>query len=364
MRPVIARARLKRVLPAKGWSSGSGCAPGGVPAGRRHLRVVAVEVGAERVGDDPRVQHAARHVEAEVGAVAHVDPEAAGHRLPDDGVHAAAPVHEAAGMARERVGQDVAGSEDLDHAGEDRVRIRVPAAGLGKRPELPEVDVEREIGLARDLRAQAKHRETPPGHPADLGVGLDAADEVPVLLRRADGGRDVDAVGPVERRVVVTLEPADDVGRQVCVNAGRGGLGDELPEARQRHAARTSLVDHGRRPGVDSDHVGLEAEAPGDVLVHVGVGIDQAREDDPAADVDDLARVVGPKRGRDHFDLSGPDAHVERGVQPLCGIDHAASAEHHVVRGSRHGVLLGPHPSTGPGLRRGRSGHAVGRARP
>ena len=329
------------MLPAKGWSSGSGWAPGRRARRPRDLGVVAVEIGAESVGNDPRVEDPARHVEAEVRAVAHVDAEAARKRLADDGVHVSRAVDEAAGMASEWMREDVPRTEDLDHAREDRVRIRVARPRLGERPELAEVDVEREVGLAGDLGAEAQDVEPPARHAADLGVGLDAANQVRVLLGGADGGGDVDAVGTVERRVVVALEPPDQIGGQEGVDPGRRRLGDELPEARERHAAWAALVDHRGRPRMHAHHVGLEAEAAGDVLVDVRVGIDEPGKDDLAAGVDDLARRAGCERRSHRRDAAVAHAHVERGVHALGRVDHAAAPKHEVVGAPRHGVLPG-----------------------
>ena len=95
----------------------------GRAGGRRHAGVVAVHVGAERVGHDAGVERDARHPVAEMRAVADVGLEPARERFLDDRVHLALAVHEAAGMAREGMREDVAGLQERHDLLEDRVGI-------------------------------------------------------------------------------------------------------------------------------------------------------------------------------------------------------------------------------------------------
>jgi uncharacterized protein (DUF736 family) len=71
---------------------------------------------------------------------------------------------------------------------------------------------------------------------ADLGMGLDAANDVEIGCRRLHGSVDIDPIRTVELRIVVALEPTDQVSGQECIDARLRGLGDEMPKAWQRHA--------------------------------------------------------------------------------------------------------------------------------
>jgi hypothetical protein len=95
-------------------------------------------------------------------------------------MHGAAAIDEAARMARERMGQDVARLQQRHDLGEDGVGVDAVAAVLGKRPELPEVDVERLVGTARDLGRLLHHLDAPAREPAELGMRLEALDDVGV----------------------------------------------------------------------------------------------------------------------------------------------------------------------------------------
>jgi hypothetical protein len=93
---------------------------------------------------------------------------------------------------------------------------------------------------------------------------------------------------------------------------------------------------------VHADHVGLEAESAGDVLVDVSVSVDEPRQDELIADVDDLAGVTSAE-GRSHRgDPSRAHRDIERTVEVLGRVDDAATLEQEVVGSSAYGVLLGP----------------------
>src|SRR5262249_2829669 len=150
------------------------------------------------------------HVEAEVRPVADVDPEPARHRLPHHRVQPAGLVDEPARVPGEGVGQDVAGPQEIEDLGQDVIGVGL--ASLGQRPEAGEGDVRGQVRAGADAGGQPEDLDAPAGQAADLGVRLDAPDEVAVLPRGPDGGVDVDAVGPVEGRVVVALQASDEVG--------------------------------------------------------------------------------------------------------------------------------------------------------
>src|SRR5258706_16332043 len=88
------------------------------------------------------------------------------------------PVDEASGMARERVGDDVAGLEERHDLLEDRVGIDAVRAGLRESPQLAEVDIERQVRALRDLRRLAQDLGSPAREPAALGGALEALDDV------------------------------------------------------------------------------------------------------------------------------------------------------------------------------------------
>ena len=162
---------------------------------------------------------------------------------------------------------------------------------LEARPQLAEMDVEREAGLARDLAAGLDHLEAPARLPADFGVRLDAAHDVEVLLGDAHGVIDVDAVRTVEVRVEMAFESADQIAGDEAQQPAVGGIDQKIAEAADGHAARTALIDQCGDAGAHADHVGVEAELAGDVFVHMRVGVDHAGGDQLAGDVDLLARL-------------------------------------------------------------------------
>src|SRR2546430_12940135 len=55
-------------------------------------------------------------------------------------------------------------------------------------------------------------------------------------------------------------------------------------------------------------YVGIEPEGAGDVLVDMGVGVDQPRGHDGPAQVHDLGAARRLELGRDRCDLAAPDA--------------------------------------------------------
>jgi hypothetical protein len=119
---------------------------------RRHVGVVAVHVGPERVGYDAGVERLARQAIGEMAAVADVDLQPAVERGLDDLVHLALAVDEAAWMARERMRQDIARPQLGDDALQNRIGVFAVRSALGQAPELAEVDIERQVGLASRSR--------------------------------------------------------------------------------------------------------------------------------------------------------------------------------------------------------------------
>ncbi len=193
--------------------------------------------------------------------------------------------------------------------------------------------IDRKIGAAPDLGRHFDDANAPAGKAADLGMRLDAANEVEIGLRGFHGGVDVDAVGAIEVGVVMSFQAADQIGRQKGQRARFGRLGNEMPETGKRHAGRATLIDQRGHAGLDADHIGVHAEAPGDVLIDMGVGVDQAGQDDLAGDVDDLFGAGREDIGLHCGDLAVTDRYVFQAVDSGGRIDHAASAQEQVEAG-------------------------------
>ena len=257
--------------------------------GRRHFGVVAVHVGAERMRHDAGGERVARDAIREMTAVADIDLQPGIDRGADDAVNLALTIDEAAGMARERMRQNIAGPQLRDHAFQDRVGIFAVGTALGQAPQRAEMDVKRQVGAAADLGRHFQNLDAPAREAADLGVALDAAHDVLVGVGRRHGGVDIDAGRAVEIGVVVAFKAADQIGRQEGKDLRLRLLDDEAAEAGQGHARRAALIDHGGDAGSHADHIRVQAEAAGDVLIDVGVGVDQARQHQLARNVDHLA---------------------------------------------------------------------------
>jgi len=112
----------------------------------------------------------------------------------------------------------------------------------------------------------------------------------------------------------MSFQASDQIGGQKGQRARLGLLGDKMPESGQRHAGRAALIDQRRHPGLHAHHVGVHAEPAGDILVDMGVGIDQSRQDDLAGDIDDLAGSGRQDIGLNRGDLAVADCHVFQAV--------------------------------------------------
>ena len=96
-----------------------------------------MHIGAERVRHDAGIERLARQPIGEVAAVPDVDLEPAVERSANHLVDLALAIDEAARMARERVCEDVAGTQFGNHAFEDRVGVFAVRPALRKAPKLP-----------------------------------------------------------------------------------------------------------------------------------------------------------------------------------------------------------------------------------
>ncbi len=222
--------------------------------------------------------------------------------------------------------EDVARLERLDDLIEDRIRIDGQAAAFRFRPQLTEVNVDGQSRVASDGRRDLHHVEPPAREAADLGVRLDAFHEVRVRLRRFDSGGGIETIRTVKIRIVVPFQSADDIRRQEREHARRRRFGDEMPEARHRDAAGAALIDERRDARAHAAQVGVQAEAAGHILVDVRVRIDQARQHQPAAAVDDLRVVLARREIRP--DRGNPvvlDEDVDDRIEAGCGIDDTAA---------------------------------------
>ena len=85
--------------------------------------------------------------------MADIDLEAAVERGADHVVDVAVAVDEAARMAGERVGENVARPQQRDDAGNDGVGVLAIGAALRQPPELAEMNIDRQPGPAPDPKS-------------------------------------------------------------------------------------------------------------------------------------------------------------------------------------------------------------------
>ena len=119
---------------------------------------------------------------------------------------------EAAGMAAERMRQNVARLHEIDDLREDAVRIDRLAALVRQWPQLAEMNVDRQPRAPADLGGGFDHLDAPARESAEFRVRLDSLDQIAIGFSDAHRSVDVDAVRTIERRIIVALETADQVG--------------------------------------------------------------------------------------------------------------------------------------------------------
>ena len=167
---------------------------------RRHMGVVAVNVGAERGRNNAGGKGLFGETIGEMAAVTDVDLQAAIERRLNHGMHFTLAVDEASGMARERMRQHVALSQQRDHALQDRIDVFAVGAAFRQAPELTEVHIDRQVCAASDLGRHFDDANAPAREATDLRMGLDAANDVEVQTwpplpwrryRRRPGCRDL-----------------------------------------------------------------------------------------------------------------------------------------------------------------------------
>src|SRR5215470_6836987 len=295
---------------------------------------VAVDVRTDSERHDPRVEGDARGVEAHVAAAADVDAYAARHGFEDQRMHIALARYEGAGMLRERVRENVARIEERYRVVDDTIGIDHRPVFF--RPEAAEVHVDRHLGGARRFLPQTQRLDAPARVAADIRVTLDALDEVAVLLDGVDRFADVDPVRAIEADMTMSEETAHEVVRDEGIDAGGGRVPDELSEALDGERGGAALVDDRGDARANANLVRVHPEITGDVLVDVGVRVDQTgghqlipRVDRAGGRARHLARHL---RDRSVFHRDVMDT-----IDPRGGIDHAATADDQVER--RHGIL-------------------------
>ena len=157
--------------------------------------------------------------------------------------------------------------------------------------------------------------------------------DVAVLADGAHRMLDVDPAGAVELGIEVPFEAPDEVVGDEGEHAARRRLGDEVPEAPDGHAARPALVDQGGRRRAYPDHVRVQPELSGDVLVDVGVGVDHPGDHELARHADHLRPDAGCEIGLHRIDTARPDPDVEFAVTSRRRIDDGTPFQDRVVRG-------------------------------
>ena len=112
----------------------------------------------------------------------------------------------------------------------------------------------------------------------------------------------------------MAFQSADQIGRNEAQDTAFRFFDDEMPEAGDGHATWAALVHHGGDAGAHTHHVCIETEAPGDVLIDMGMRIDHACDDDLPSNIDHLARGIRGKRGLDRCNATAADADIGNAV--------------------------------------------------
>ena len=146
------------------------------------------------------------------------------------------------------MGQNIAGTKQRDHPRQDRVDVFTVGAALGQAPQLSEMHIDRKLRATPDLGRHLDDADTPARKAADLGMRLDATNEVAIGGCRFHGGIDIDAVGAVKIGVIVSFQASNQIGRQKGIGARQRFLRDEVPKPRQGHAGRSALIDQRGHP--------------------------------------------------------------------------------------------------------------------
>ena len=188
------------------------------------------------------------------------------------------------------------------------------------------MDVDGEIRFLANARGEPHDLNAPAGKTAEFGMGFNPLDEVGIFPGGAHGCLDIHAIGPVERRIGMAFQPTHEVGLQKGIHTTLVWLHNELAETRQRHAARTTLIDQGGNPRVYPDYIGVKAKPAGYVLIHVRMGVDQTRQHQLARHIEHCLGVT-PRNVRTHRgDAAILYRYIVGAVDTLGRINHPATA--------------------------------------
>ena len=160
---------------------------------------------------------------------------------------------------------------------------------------------------------------------------LDAAHQIGVVARCLDDRLHVDAARSVKVDIAVAEEPTGEIGRDEREDARLRLLDNEFAKPVEGQRARAALIHHRSHPGADADEIGVEPEITRNVLVDMGVGIDQAWRHDEPRGVDDLGLSRIEFR-RDRRDVALADSDVADGIDPILRIDNPPALDDDVKR--------------------------------
>jgi hypothetical protein len=238
-------------------------------------------------------------------------------------------VHDAAGVRRTQVGQDIAVLEGI----QQQARQLGHTVGIGAR--VADVDHQWQVVLARDVTRQADHRIALLVHDRAHQAQFQALDQTGVSL---DAGRNclaIDVLGSIDISAGHCVRKAADIQEHQDARP-RVGQDVVLEDADIRHPHRTTVQD-GRDARLHAGHVWLEAlhahAGRLRAVCNVGVDIDQAGHHVTVVPTD----LDGPRRLADRYvrldcgNLAVTDADVQRAVQVLPRIEHVAAFDQYVV---------------------------------
>src|SRR5215467_2576037 len=145
----------------------------------------------------------------------------------------------------------------------------------------------------------------------------------------------------------MALEAADEIGGDEGIAPARGLRGDEMAKARECHGRGAALVDQRGHAALDAHHVGVEAEATGDVAIDVRMRVYHSWQHQLAAHVYHLPRRRRQLVLADARDLAVADGDIHDAVDSGRRADDMTVPEDEVVyRGCVHDRLPLPNTSS------------------
>src|SRR5580658_2817785 len=188
------------------------------------------------------------------------------------------------------------------------------------------MDINGQLKFARGFLGELHRLHAPARIAARLGMRLDAAHEVGVVARRLDDRLHIDAGGAVKLDIAMAEEAAGEISGNEGKNARLRFLDDELAEPVKGQRTRAALIDDGGDAGADADEIRVEAEIARDMLVDMGMRVDEAGRDDEALGVDDFG-AAGVECWRDCRDAALADGDIANGVDPVLRVDDSAASD-------------------------------------